>query len=283
MRLTYLLISLFIFSLMACVSDPKPDQVVTEKAVPTAPAAPAKAPQVKVNPDSPAFGSKKTMPAQRPTAPEQATKQADTRGRGTDSDPSSKEYQDKQRAIKEYKDKQRANISTSASTTSTKAQPVKKATGKGLPHSCHLMTEAYIGKVIGVDPGYISVKDGSGKTATTQSSCFFRWDHEGQGNTGVLIQVQTNPLPDEFEDWASYYISAKRNQGDKSPDGASTYRYKEFLGIGVAGAYNYDLSRYYWRDTKDRVFMVAFNLPSTEEEQLAWAGKLAKEVMRNAN
>lgn len=151
-----------------------------------------------------------------------------------------------------------------------------------LPNACDLVSADFVSKTLGmVAARDIYVKDGSGKKAVSARSCFFKWDDGGNPNAGVLVQIQKNPLPDEFPDWASYFIRAKRDQGDKMPDGSGTYRYKDFPGMGVAGAYNYDLARYTWRTDTGNVFMVAFNLQSSEAEQLIWAEKIGKEAMRN--
>lgn len=152
--------------------------------------------------------------------------------------------------------------------------------GPPIPNSCELLSEAFIAKVVNVDPGYIAVKDGSGKSGT-QKSCFFRWEHEGTPNSGVLVQVQTNPVPDDFPEWAKYYISAKKKDGDKAPDGSATFIYKDFPGFGQDGAYSFGLGRYYWRTADDYLCMIAFNLESNEAQQLAWAKELAAEVVRN--
>jgi membrane-bound lytic murein transglycosylase len=262
MKLKYLFVLTLFALLTACVSDPKAADTAssTSDMAPQAQSAPAKAPQVQVNPNSPAFAK-----AQKST---QSAGQ-----KGQTADQASQDYLAKKRAEKATPaDQTRSKTNTNASTA--------KRIGPSLPSACSLLTEAFIGKVIGVDSDYISVKDGSGKSLT-QRSCFFRWDHDGEANSGVLVQIQTNPLPDEFPDWASYYIAAKKNHGDKSADGSSTYRYKDFTTVGVSGAASYDLGRYYWRDAQDRVFMVAFNLPSNETEQLAWAETFAKEVTKN--
>ena len=153
-----------------------------------------------------------------------------------------------------------------------------------LPEPCDLITAeemADILKIVAARDLY--VKDGSGKSPLTSSSraCFYKWEYRNNPNAGVLVQVQRNPYPEEFPEWASYYISSKRNQGDKMPDGETTYRYKEFPGMGIAGAYSYDLSRYTWRTTSDHIIMVAFNLDSAEAEELIWAEKIGKIVEKN--
>ncbi len=152
-----------------------------------------------------------------------------------------------------------------------------------LPQPCSLLTDKFIANVVGVDKDAISLKDGSNKATPYAKSCFFRWDHLGTPNSGVLIQVQSNPVPNEFPEWAPYYLQAKRNQGEKSSDGSMVFKYKNFENMGVDGAYNFDLHRYIWRDAKNYVYMVAFNLPATESEEIEWARKLGTELMKNAN
>gem|GEM_PF-590808 len=171
-------------------------------------------------------------------------------------------------------------------TPATKApakQPVKqvKKGADNLPETaCQLLTEKFLGELLEVDYQYISTKNASGK-AEFQRSCFFRWDQDDTPNAGVLIQVQNNPIADEFPEWAENYIPSKKSSGDNAPDGSVTYAYKNFDGVGVEGAYNFNLARYYWRTSENQICMVAFNLPATEERQVIWARRIAKEVMRN--
>lgn len=174
--------------------------------------------------------------------------------------------------------------------TTPKAQAPAKAAvlPKGaLPDACQLVSAEFVSEVLGiVEARDLYVKDGSGKNPGQSSSrsCFFKWEYKGNPDAGILVQVQKNPLPDEFPEWASYYISSKKNQGDKMPDGTTTYRYKDFPGMGIQGAYNYELSRYVWRTKSDNIIMIAFNIQtSSEPEQLIWAEKIGKEVTKNFN
>ena len=149
-----------------------------------------------------------------------------------------------------------------------------------IPNACKLVSDAFIAKVIGIDKDAINIKDGSSPSSPYAKSCFFRWDHRGVPNSGVLIQAQDNPVPDEFPEWAAYYVQAKRNEGEKSPDGKQSYKYKKF-DLGVDGAYSFELHRYLWRDANDFVYLIAFNLPSSEAEELQWAKKIGAEVEKN--
>lgn len=240
-------------------------------AAPAQKSSPDKAPQINIKSDK--TGSLRTN---QPTAKAvQVPQEVKQMGRNQhESAPTADQVAAKKRAIADAKN----------NPPKPKAKPAPPKTidiGPKLPDPCALVSEAFIGKLIGVDPLYIGKKDGSGKSFT-QRSCFFRWEHDGIANSGVLIQVQKNPIPDEFPDWAAYYVNAKKNEGDKAPDGSSTYRYKDFPGFGVTGAYSSDLGRYYWRLKNDVVFMVALNMPEAKETQLEWAKAIATEVSRNA-
>lgn len=167
------------------------------------------------------------------------------------------------------------------------AQPDPNLVGKkppktNLPSACTLIRDSDIAKIINVNANEITLKDGSGSFSQHSQSCFFRWTHNGVPNSGILIQVQDNPLPDEFPEWASYYVAAKINQGEQKPDGSGSFRYKrQANGLGQAAAYSNELSRYIWRINNEYVFMVAFNLPGGEAQKIKWAEDIGKVVMNN--
>lgn len=185
--------------------------------------------------------------------------------------------QEIERAVEAYQRKMQA--SGAVQNPPQKAEPPKNE--NALPSTCGLVSPEFIGKLIGVPADPIVVKDGSAKNSNYQRACFFKWAYNNVPNSGVMVQLSSNPVPDDLPDWASYYISTKKNNGDKAPDGSATYRYKDFPDVGVAGAYNYDLGRYYFRTEKDHVIGVLFNLQASEAEQLLWATKIGQEVLKN--
>lgn len=152
-----------------------------------------------------------------------------------------------------------------------------------IPDACTLLTTQEIASVIGVDASVIGVKDGSNKANLKARSCFFRWEHTGIPNSGVLVQAQGNPVPDEFPQWANDFISNKIQVGEKGFTGGAgneVYMYKPFNSPGIEGAYSYELGKYFWRmDGSDLLYMIAFNIPSEEAEQLAWAEKISAFVV----
>jgi len=84
-----------------------------------------------------------------------------------------------------------------------------KTYDKNVPDACSLITPQEIAVALGVDASAISVKDGSNPKSLNVRSCFFRWEHDGIPNSGVLIQAQSNPLPEDFPNWGTTYIKAK--------------------------------------------------------------------------
>ena len=158
-----------------------------------------------------------------------------------------------------------------------KNNPVEKPKtyDPNVPDACTLITIEEIASVIGVNSADISVKDGSNLRALNVRSCFFRWEHNGAPNSGVLVQAQSNPLPEEFPNWGTTYIKAKIESGDKTLEGA-TFLYKPFNGGGVEGAYNHEMKKYFWRLNDEIIYTLTFNLGADEPTQLAWAEKLAQ-------
>jgi len=157
---------------------------------------------------------------------------------------------------------------------------VPRPSGK-LPDACSLVDDAFIAKTVGVNPLAVETKDGSNSASQHARACFFRWDHKGVANSGILVQIQENPLPEEIDNWASYYIQAKIQQGETNPSTMESFKFKKLENIGESGAYSYDMHRYLWRTDNDKVFMVAVNIRATEEEELKWVYAIGEELMQN--
>ena len=148
---------------------------------------------------------------------------------------------------------------------------------KKVPDACSLITTEEIAAIINVKAADISIKDASNLKSRTTRSCFFRWEHQGVPNSGVLIQAQSNPLPEDFPEYITTYINSKKESGEKSMDG-DTFVYKPFNGGGVEGAYNHDQSKYLWRVNDEIIYTITFNLGADEATQLGWAEKIASYV-----
>lgn len=175
----------------------------------------------------------------------------------------------------------KTETTNTAKTTETVAQD-PALLGKpvsSIASGCDLLSISFVAKTFGVNAADIEVKP-SGKGMEHAKACFYKWNKPGVKDAGMFVQVQQNPLPEEFPEWAAYYVQAKLDHGDKAPDGSQSHRYKAF-DMGHKGAYNYDLGRYVWRTEQGNIFMVAFNLDGSEPEYLRWADILGKEATKN--
>ncbi len=154
-------------------------------------------------------------------------------------------------------------------------------TNQSIPKSCDLLGEAFMTKEFKIKDG-IMINDASNAKSPTVKSCFFRWDNGVLPNSGIYLQVMGNPVPDEVDDYASFYIKGKLEGGEMDLSGAN-YQYKKFDTVGDDGAYSAEQGRYYWRVGKDHVFMLAFNLGLGSKTEYKHAVKVSKEIMQNYN
>lgn len=149
-----------------------------------------------------------------------------------------------------------------------------------VPDACTLITEAEVAAIIGLAEADVNLKDGSNKLTATTRSCFFRWADSSSPSAGILIQVQKNPIPEEYADWPILFIDSKIKNGEQTFDGTDvSYKFKKWDVVGDAGCYSYDAGKYHWRLGNQYVFMVAFNTSVNEKTQMKQATALAKKVM----
>lgn len=147
---------------------------------------------------------------------------------------------------------------------------------KRLPPVCSMLSQADIAKLFGVAEE--TVKESSGNKGTIESdkstSCFWRW-----ANSGILIQVSSNPMGDEVTDWCTRYINAKKSSGEKVVD-ASAKRslFVDFNGPGDANIYNATQGRYYVAKGEEYILSLIFNGNMDNKRQM----KIAKEILKKA-
>ncbi len=146
----------------------------------------------------------------------------------------------------------------------------------GLVNACRFVSKADLSKIMGVPLTAINVKDGTSSTSKHSRACFFRWEQEGIPNSGVLLQVQINPIPDEFDGWATSFVASKKTSGENAyTSGGGVIKYKDFPGSWDDGAYSFEMGKFFFRLDNTYVCMIAFNLmESTEKEQYAWAQEI---------
>lgn len=153
---------------------------------------------------------------------------------------------------------------------------------KTLPDPCQLISKQTLASLFDVDPIYISPVNGSQDSNKKEHrACFYKWDDPDFPNTAILIQLQTNTMGDEYEDWMSMAVANKRTSGETMMGESEPHIFKLFPNVGTDGSYNYEIGKYYWRIDNDLMIMLAYNMDITEDLQFSSAKTIAKELMDN--
>jgi len=160
---------------------------------------------------------------------------------------------------------------------------VEKMDGE-IKDPCSLLSREFIQRTLGVTAG-INLKEGNKfEPGGTTRSCFFKWDDANHANSGIMIQVLKNPMPDEYDDYITFLVDSKKSSGEKSMDHPDKpdlfYPYND---LGDAGAMSFESKKFYWRISNKMVFMLAYNLPASDLELKNWTRILGTELMRNYN
>ncbi len=151
-----------------------------------------------------------------------------------------------------------------------------------IPNACELITEANIESIFKLTGTAVRLKEANDPGNLKTKSCFFQWDDAGTPNAGILIQVSTNPVYDEFQEYISNFVIAKITEGESVLGSDAPSRYKKFSVGGSTGAYSFDQSRFYWSKGNDYLFMLAFNVTTLSEAKMVDAATaIIEEVNKN--
>jgi hypothetical protein len=167
-----------------------------------------------------------------------------------------------------------------------KVTPAGYVDGQGLlvPSACSFLDVEFLAKALNVSSSIIDVKDASTPDQKNSSSCFFKWSDEYLGNAGVMAQVMTNPIYDEYPEWITQFLNTKRVDGEQDYTTTNElYKYKDWKELGDDGAYCAELGKYHWRLGNDYLFLLAFNLDITPQKQKELAKTIGAKIMENFN
>lgn len=158
--------------------------------------------------------------------------------------------------------------------------PANKVIMDQVPNACDLVSAEFVANVVSAN-----VKEMSHINATTEqspytNSCFYRWPNNGV-NDGILLQVQANPVAEEYAEWVTLFVESKKTDGERAMQGGGAVIFKDLDGLGDAGAYSHELGKYIWRSGNDFAFTLTFRSNSAPAKQLSMAKKIGQEVMRN--
>ena len=153
--------------------------------------------------------------------------------------------------------------------------------GRAIPSVRYLVPIEFIASQLGKTVADIVVKDSSPQGANaTHSSCFFKWSDFEVNNAGILLQVMTNPLGDEYPEYVEKFITSKKSLGEQDLDGAKIL-FKTLQGFGDDGAYSYEGGKYFWRLGDKIIMSIAFNSAHSPEDQYRIATAIGKQMVDN--
>lgn len=143
----------------------------------------------------------------------------------------------------------------------------------GIPSVCPLLSPSDIASAFGIDESTVKESDGNRqpKPNSNSKSCFWRWN-----DSGIVVQISDNPLPEEVNDWGTRYINTKKSTGEKmmsSPE--ERYLFTDFKGPGKYNIYNPDLGKFYATKGEDLIISLIFNGNFNKRKQL----NIAKELL----
>jgi hypothetical protein len=150
-----------------------------------------------------------------------------------------------------------------------------------IPAACEMLTKEWIKETLGLKLSDVALKDSDDPTNKNTRSCFFRWEDPATPNAGIVIQIMTNPVYDEFDQWVSYFVNAKLTDGEVVLGNDEPYKYSKFEAGGIKGVYSFDLKRFYWNLGNNYLFMLAFNMDIPEGKMVEHAKKMAAEINNN--
>jgi hypothetical protein len=156
----------------------------------------------------------------------------------------------------------------------------KGASNLPIPDPCSLISTASLNSLFALKSAP-EIKSGSKTPRPAEKSCFFKFGDSNKPNAGIMLQIMTNPYPEEIEDYPSLVVDGKIKDGEQSPYDKTPKKFKPWNELGDSGCYSYDAGKYHWKIGSKYLFLLAFNTNHTEAQQLQIASTIGKEVMKN--
>lgn len=175
---------------------------------------------------------------------------------------------------------EKTETKSSKEITETKAAEKAAAVAIGrLPRICDHINSAFISSITGITEDAMTIKTNQTGSGGSALGCFFKWEDPNVANAGTMVQVMTNPIPDEAPNFHEMFIKGKKINGEIDPQTGETVKYKDFPGYGDDGAYSSELSKYIFRDGNDYSYMIAFNTDWDDAKELKMAKKIAQQIV----
>jgi hypothetical protein len=157
--------------------------------------------------------------------------------------------------------------------------PVSTERTDELPFACDLFTAEEMLDILGMGVD-LEVLDGNrNSSAKNTTACFYRWNDEKYGMSGVVIQVSRNSFPEEIPDYVNTYMNNKRWEGENSYDDPNTvFKYSDMENFDFPAIYNRETYKYYFGAKNVFLCSVAFNYPAGPEQLDEWFKQIARKM-----
>ena len=171
-----------------------------------------------------------------------------------------------------------SNSADSSLDVVTDGPPVDPSTLK-IPSSCSMITAAEVKEILNAKSN-VTVKDATDPNNAFSKSCFFRWDDIDVPNAGIMIQIQTNSVYGDYQEYVANYIASKLENGEMAMGDDKPLMFTKFDANGRPGAYSFQQARFYWTIDNNYIFTIFFNVSTLKEKDMV---KAAKKIIEKVN
>jgi len=137
-----------------------------------------------------------------------------------------------------------------------------------MPDPAILLSGTELEMILGLPSQSVSVKSPKDAGGMQVKNTFYKWNDPNNPNTGIFIQLMTNPVFDDYYEYNSIIVSSKLEKGESAPGMSQPFTFKE-KNIGkVKVAYSVEGSRVYWNIGNNYIVSLSFNMLGLNEPQL---------------
>lgn len=146
----------------------------------------------------------------------------------------------------------------------------------GIPNPCSFVDAKFLASNLKASEGHVTEKQGkmSAGIAKTSRSCFWQWN-----NGGLVIQISTNPMPDDLPNYISKFLTTKKSFGDNNLDGEHKSKFIDFEGPGTMNIKHQESGRYYVSKGDDYLIMLMFQGKKKNYDRLV--SKISSNILKS--
>lgn len=148
-----------------------------------------------------------------------------------------------------------------------------------IPSSCSLISAEEVKSIFNAKED-VTLKDATDPRDKFSRACFFRWDDPDTPNAGIMIQLQTNSVYEDYPEYIGNYIANKIENGEMVMGNTQPMKFKKFDAKGRPGAYSFDQGRFYWALDNNYLVSLYFNVSTLDEKGMI---KAAEKIVSKVN